>query len=49
MSLHSEYWAKAPTFKAGFQTVWVQRHAQQERSREQALRAQYIKPNEITG
>ena len=48
-NLYRNYWAKAPSFEAGFQTVWVQRHTKQAQSREQARRAQYIKSNEITG
>jgi hypothetical protein len=35
----------APT--AGFQTLWVQRQLKKLRERTEALKAQYIKPNDI--
>lgn len=54
MSIYSDYWSKAPSAtyqppQAGFQTTWVQRHLQQAQARYKALRAQFIKSNEITG
>jgi len=36
---------QAPT--AGFQTLWVQRQLKKLRERTEALKAQYIKPNDI--
>ena len=35
----------APT--AGFQTLWVQRQLKKLKERTEALKAQYIKPNDI--
>ena len=35
----------APT--AGFQTLWVQRQLKKPRERAEALKAQYIKPDDI--
>ena len=32
---------------AGFQTLWVQRQLKKLKERTEALKAQYIKPNEI--
>ena len=50
MSIYREYWTKAPQGghkgpQAGFQTVWVQTHLQQEKARTAALRAQHIESN----
>ena len=59
MSIYSSYWATAPSaFKgesdytpptAGFQTVHVQQQQVRQILQYRAMRAQYIKPNEITG
>ena len=58
MSIYSNYWATAPSaFKgddytpptAGFQTVHVQQQQIRQILQYRAMRAQYIKPNEITG
>ena len=46
-SFYRDYWSTAPSGaykrpQAGFQTVWVQSHLQQEQARTEALRAQHI-------
>ena len=41
----SEPTPQAPT--AGFQTLWVQRQLKKLKERTEALKAQYIKPNDI--
>ena len=57
-NLYRNYWATAPSAikgevdsrpRADFQTVWVQRQLQRIAARNEALRAQYIQSNEITG
>ena len=53
MNLLRDYWSKiAPSGaykrpQAGFQTVWVQSHLQQDKARTEALRAQHIESTAI--
>ena len=45
LTTRSEPIPQAPT--AGFQTLWVQRQLKKLRERTEALKAQYIKPDDI--
>ena len=49
-TLHRDYWAttgdKTRGPRAGFQTVWVQKQLIKLAAREEALRAQYIRPTD---
>lgn len=52
MSIYRDYWINAPQGgykrpQAGFQTVWVQSHLQQEQRRTEALRAQHIEASAV--
>ena len=52
LDLLRDYWRKAPSGaykrpQAGFQTVWVQSHLQQDKARTEALRAQHIESTAI--
>ena len=52
-NIYRNYWATAPAAytppTAGFQTVHVQQQQIRQILQYRAMRAQYIRPNEITG